>query len=249
MPHSPTPATERRFQGAMSEDYLVVMQGIPHLADMDRQVRKLIEDHPSPEGRRLNVLEIGCGPGRATANILSARTDLDVVAIDNEPTLVLQAKTHLAEAIGRGTLSVVETDALAYLQSLPDGHWDIVVAVLCLHNLESHYRNRVLREIHRTLTGSGLFINADKYPPDDAAEFSRILQDHIRLFFDGIVPSGRLDLLKDVVLHELADFSPQRIMKETESVESMIALGFHDCRFHFRKNFDCVLTARKKREA
>jgi hypothetical protein len=32
--------------------------------------------------------------------------------------------------------------------------------------------------------------------------------------------------LKDTVLRELADFSPQRIMKETESVESMMAQAF-----------------------
>ena len=30
--------SERRFQGKISADYLLVMQGIPHLAEIDEQV-------------------------------------------------------------------------------------------------------------------------------------------------------------------------------------------------------------------
>jgi hypothetical protein len=31
-------AGERRFQGMMSEDYPIVMRGIPHLAEIDQKV-------------------------------------------------------------------------------------------------------------------------------------------------------------------------------------------------------------------
>lgn len=239
-------AGERRFQGHMSEEYLIVMQGIPHLAEMDRHVQEAIIGYRgSEENQPLKVLEVGCGPGRATAKIIASRPGLNLVAIDSEPKLAVQARRYLSEAVDDGILSIVEADALAYLQTSPDNHFDIVVEVLCLHNLELDYRNQVLQEIYRTLKPGGLLIAADKFPPDDPMMFSKLLQDHIGLFVDGIAPSGRFDLLKEVVLHELADFSPERIMKKQESLQIMMNLGFQNCRFIFRRNFDCVFLANK----
>lgn len=233
--------SERRFQGKISADYLLVMQGIPHLPEIDREVISAIRDFrsPAPAGK-LNVLEIGCGSGRATAKLLASRPDLNLTAVDNEPQLLNQTRQNLQNEIKQGKLALVESDALAYLQSVGSGHFDIVASVMALHNFERTYRNRALREIYRILKPGGLFVNGDKYPPDDPAEFYRMLPLHLAPFFDVLGPAGRADLLKEVVMHELADLAPDRVMKENEFLREASEIGYGGCKFTCRKNYDVV---------
>jgi ubiquinone/menaquinone biosynthesis C-methylase UbiE len=234
-------ASERRFQGKISADYLLVMQGIQHLAGIDREVVNAICGFKSPNAlNTLKGLEIGCGSGRATAKLLAARPDINLNAVDNEPQLLVQARQNLQDEIKQGKLALVESDALAYLQSIGNSHFDIVASVMALHNFERTYRNRVLREIHRILKSGGLFVNGDKYPPDDPTEFYRILPLHLAPFFDVLGSAGKVDLLKEVVLHELADFAPDRVMKENEFLREVSEIGFGGCKFTCRKNFDAV---------
>ena len=121
-----------------------------------------------------------------------------------------------------------------------DGRFDIVALVMALHNFERTYRNRALREIHRILKPGGLFVNGDKYPPDDPAEFYRMLPLHLAPFFDVLGPAGRADLLQEVVMHELADLAPDRVMKENESLREASEIGFSGCQFTGRTYYDAV---------
>ena len=238
--------SERRFQGKISADYELVMRGIPHLSAIDEQLVSAIRAYtPAAPTIRLNVLEIGCGSGRATTKFLSSRTDIKLVAVDNEPEMLAQAEQSLRNEIKQNKLELVQSDALAYLKSVGDGYFDIVASVMALHNFERSYRSRVLREIHRVLKPGGLFINGDKYPPDDPAEFYRILPLHLAPFFDTLGPASRADLLKEVVLHELADLAPERIMKENEFSREVSEIGYGGCKFTYRKNFDAVFYGHK----
>ena len=233
--------SERRFQGKISADYELVMRGIPHLSEIDEQIINAIRAYtPAVPAPRLNVLEIGCGSGRATTKFLSSRTDIKLIAIDNEPEMLAQAEQSLRDEIKQHKLELVQRDALAYLKSVGDGHFDIVASVMALHNFERSYRSRVLREIHRILKPGGLFVNGDKYPPDDTAEFYRLLPLHLAPFFDTLGPAGRADLLKEAVLHELADLAPDRVMKENEFLREVSEIGYSGCKFICRKNFDTV---------
>ena len=238
--------SERRFQGKISADYELVMRGIPHLPEIDEQVINAIRAYtPAVPAPRLNVLEIGCGSGRATTKFLPSRPDIKLVAIDNEPEMLAQAEQSLRNEIKQNKLELVQSDALAYLKSVGDGYFDIVASVMALHNFERSYRSRVLREIHRVLKPGGLFINGDKYPPDDSAEFYRILPLHLAPFFDVLGPTGRAGLLKEVVLHELADLAPDRVMKEGEFMREVLEIGYSGCKFTCRKNFDAVFHGHK----
>ena len=113
--------SERRFQGKISADYEFVMQGIPHLSAIDEQLVNAIRAYtPAVPAPRLNVLEIGCGSGRATTRFLSSRPDIKLVAIDNEPEMLAQAEQSLRDEIKQNTLELVQRDALAYLQSVAE---------------------------------------------------------------------------------------------------------------------------------
>jgi tRNA (cmo5U34)-methyltransferase len=239
-------AGERRFQGMMSEDYRIVMMGIPHLAEIDQKVVEAIYDYnPVNLQDPLKVLEIGCGNGRATAKIVSSRPDIRLIGIDNEPEFVKQAQHTLWEAIEK-VLTIIESDALAYLRSVSENCFDIVVSVLTLRNFLGSCRNEVLTTIFRALKPQGLFVNGDKYPPDDPFEFYEVLQEHMAPFLDVLGSHGRFDLLKRLVLHELADFAPDRIMKEKDSLRTMSEIGYCECKIVYRKNCDAVLLGYKR---
>ena len=113
--------SERRFRGKISADYEIVMRGIPHLPEIDEQLVSTIRAHtPAAPTTCLNVLEIGCGSGRATTKFLSSRPDIKLVAIDNEPEMLAQAEQSLRDEIKQNTLELVQRDALAYLQSVAE---------------------------------------------------------------------------------------------------------------------------------
>ncbi len=236
---------ERRFQGEISADYALVMAGIPHLGEMDRVVADVIRQYATTSGGRLRALEIGCGSGRATEKILATRTDIHLTAIDNEPAMIGQARQNLQAAVDRQQLAFVESDALTYLKSAGAGVFDMVVSVLALHNFQRPYRDDVLGEIRRVLKPRGVFVNADKYVPDDPDEFLRALAGHFTPFLDAFGAAGRMDLLREVMLHEFGDLSPERISKADESLRRMAALGYRDCRLLYRQHLDGVLVGYK----
>jgi hypothetical protein len=65
-------------------------------------------------------------------------------------------------------------------------------------------------------------------------------------FLDALGSPGRFDRLRELVLHELADFAPDRIMKERDSLRTMSEIGYCGCKFVYRKNFDAVLLGYKR---
>lgn len=66
------------------------------------------------------VLEIGFGMGEATALMAAADPDTDVLAVEVHPAGVMALLRRL-EAAQLGNVRVVEGDALAVLQALPEG--------------------------------------------------------------------------------------------------------------------------------
>jgi hypothetical protein len=102
----------------------------------------------------------------------------------------------------------------------------------------------VLREAFRVLAPGGLFVNADKYAPDGQARFDA-LGEQLGRFFDAFLPLGKYELLRDWVLHNVADQAPDRVMTEKQAWADMAALGFVDLRVSERHNMEAVLTARK----
>jgi SAM-dependent methyltransferase len=219
---------ERRFRGAMSEDYLLVRGAVPAFDEFQRLVAEAVAAHPSPGPTApLRVLDIGCGDGVTAGAILSRRPDALLTALDSEEAMAARAAENLAGFIRQGRCRVVLDDALAHVQELPDSSFDVVASALALHNLPRGYRHALHRQVHRVLRPGGLFANADKYARDDGQRFER-LRRTLEGFFDSLVPLGKLDLLRACVLHEVADEEPQRIMWETEAVSELAGIGFHN---------------------
>jgi len=244
---SPDAASEKRFSGALSDDYPLWRLARPFLSEVHgvvtEELTKFTADRPAP----VRGLDIGVGDGAIT-KLLLVNPKLEMVGVDNEPKMIAQAQEVLQSAVEGGRLKIVLDDALSFLAGLPAGSIDIAASGYVLHNVPEDYRDRVYGEIFRVLAPCGLFVNADKYAQSGQAH-REALRWQLGLFFDVLVPRQQYDLLRDWVLHYVEDEAPGRIMQETDAIARLKGLGFKDVEIVYRQHMDAVLVARKPGDA
>jgi len=240
---SPDKEGERRFGGALSDDYPLWRLARPFLGEVhgivSAELAKFAHDRASP----LRALDIGMGDGAIT-RLLLAEPKLEVTGVDNEPKMIAQAEKALHGALESGRLKIVLEDALGFLAALSAETIDIAASGYVLHNLTEDYRDQVYSEIFRVLRPGGLLVNADKYAQEGQAHRDA-LRWQLGLFFDVLAPRQKYDLLRDWVLHYVEDEMPGRVMPEADAVARLARAGFIDETIVYRNHMDAVLVARK----
>ena len=236
-------STERRFKGTLTSEYelfKLVRLDAPVLAvKIAQAIRRF---RPARKTALLDGLELGFGSGETTKIILSARSDLRLTALDNEPQFLPKARRALRNALRADRLQLVTADILSFLRKLPAKRFDFVAASATLHNFPAAYRQAVLTELARVLKAGALFINCDKYAQAGAAH-RRAVQKRLGRYFNVAVPRRRFGFLKSAVLHYMEDETPGRRMSEKESVAAMRALGFSRIRLVCRRDMMAILVA------
>ena len=101
------------------------------------------------------VLELGIGTGETARRLLEAYPDAEVIGLDATPEMVFSARELVADV------------RLARMEDpLPDGPWDLVIAVLAVHHLPAERKQdlfRRVREQSRALV-LGDIVKADPQP-------------------------------------------------------------------------------------
>jgi tRNA (cmo5U34)-methyltransferase len=88
---------------------------------------------PFPPAR---VLELGIGTGETARRLLDAYPDAEVTGLDSSPDMVYRARELGIEA------------RLARMEDpLPDGPWDLVIAVLSVHHLTADRKQDLFRRV------------------------------------------------------------------------------------------------------
>jgi ubiquinone/menaquinone biosynthesis C-methylase UbiE len=236
---------EYRFQGAMSEEYRWIQLAIPGFEALQASVGHVIAGYEPLGGAQIiEVLEIGCGDGVTSATILGSRKDCVLTALDSEANMIAQASANLRDYVHGDRCRLVLTDALTHLKTLPPRSVDVVASALCLHNMQQSYRASLYAQIFRLLKLGGQFVNADKYAANEAQRFDAL---HLSLakLFEVLVPLGKLNLLRECVLHNVADQEPDRVMWEEETEQILLRLGFSSVEIPYRDNLQAVLVATK----
>lgn len=109
------------------------------------------------EGTNLgdHVLEVGAGPGAATAELARRARRVTSLEYSHEFCVALRAKTGAAGTLG--AREIVQADA----STLPfaDGTFSGAIAVLVIHHLRSvGAQDRAFGEIYRVLRPGGIFV-------------------------------------------------------------------------------------------
>ena len=119
-----------------------------------------------PEFRPRRILDIGCTVGHSTLPYVDAYGDAEVYAVDLGAPVLRYAHAR-AEALGK---AVHFSQQNAEHTSFPDGHFDLIVSHIVLHELAPAALRNVLAECHRLLAPEGLMIHAD-FPGYSGVDF------------------------------------------------------------------------------
>ena len=113
------------------ESYLELIRSeVPRYDELQEQTVHAV---PFPPER---VLELGMGTGETTRRLIDAYPDAWVVGLDSSPEMVFRA---------RETYDDVQ---LARMEDpLPDGPWDLVIAVLSVHHLTDEQKQNLFRRV------------------------------------------------------------------------------------------------------
>ncbi len=110
----------------------------------------------------LRVLDLGCGSGASSRALLDAWSssggsvdDLTVTGVDASEGMVAQARGKAWPP----SVALVVSDAVAYLESLPSGSVDGVLAAYLLRNVPD--RDRLVGEVARVLRPGGAIVIHD----------------------------------------------------------------------------------------
>ncbi|MGR8940767.1 MAG: methyltransferase domain-containing protein [Gammaproteobacteria bacterium] len=239
-------AAEQLFEGPIAEEYGFLALICPPAAEMSCRVGDFVGAWVPPyPATTLKLLEIGGGTGITTACLLASREAMQVESVDNAPAMQAQARQNLAPVLAEGRLRLIESDALSYLQGVPDHSIDIVASAYTLHNFLSGYRRRVLEEILRVLKPGGLFVNGDRYAVDDPGEHLKNTQEEVKGYFRAFTEMNRPDLLEQWILHLFSDESEEHIMRLRPAMDAMTDIGFQNISLHFRLGVNALISAVK----
>lgn len=113
------------------ETYLEhIRSEVPRYDELQEQAVAAI---PFPPER---VLELGMGTGETTRRLIEAHPDAWVIGLDSSPDMVFRARTMYDDV------------QLARMEDpLPDGPWDLVIAVLAIHHLTSEQKQALFRRV------------------------------------------------------------------------------------------------------
>ena len=241
---SNTTPYDAMFSTVIGKEYEMLQLICPIAPVMSHLVGSTVSAIPDTE-ETLQVVELGGGTGITTLALLSGKSNLHILSVDNEPTMQDQAKQHLKKWVDEGQLSFSSDDALSALQTLADDSIDVVASAYTLHNFLNSYREQVLKEIFRVLKPNGQFINGDRYALNDIRQHTRLTQEEVAQYFKVLTEINRNDLLEQWIVHLFNDESEDHVMRESVALHQLQEAGFVRIKISDRKGVNALVTAIK----
>lgn len=235
----------KRFRVLGNRDYELRYLAMDYAQEFQQTIRIALKNiaYELPDAKELRVLEAGSGSGITTLEILEADPRIKVIACDNEPKMMEQAKLVLSDLSER--IEFMEGDILSTLKNIESESLDAFASALTVHNFLDAYRMEVFQEITRALKKGGLFVNADKYAFDDLNKHLNSLDEQIKSFDVFDHPDiNRPDVKKGWTEHYHQDELTK--ITEGEQIKILEDLGYEDIKVVFRQSMEATITARKK---
>lgn len=187
----------------------------PYNDDMGRSVCNYIKRNLS-NFKPQRILDMGCTVGHSTLPYKELFPDTEVWAIDVAEPQVRYAHARAGAMnldVNFGVMNAEKTD-------FPDGHFDLVVSHILLHETSGKAMPKVFAECHRLLRPGGYMIHADLPPFDLMDPFTQFILDN-ETYFNNEPFWGAMRDLDQVALAKEAGFPAETIRFDTAPMAVM----------------------------
>ena len=121
-------------------------------------------------GKYNRVLDLGCGDGILTHELLNSDDSLSAILIDPSEDMLQKAKDRFAHVSGVQFIRSSFQELVS--ADLPLPFFNLAVSSLAIHHLDFHEKKRLFRYIYRHLADGGYFVNIDiVLSPTQSLEF------------------------------------------------------------------------------
>lgn len=113
---------------------------------------------------RPKVLDLGCGYGDVTAEVLKMKPEASVCLVDFSDEMIRLSSERFKN---NPKIRIIKHDLNNGITDTAVGkEFDVVVSCFALHHIELTYRVKLYSEIKKALKQDGLFINGDRFKED-----------------------------------------------------------------------------------
>ena len=113
--------------------------------------------------KNIRVLDLGCGDGIVTANILDADNSISATLVDASGDMLEKARERLK---GFEEIDFIKASFQEIMENgLPERGYDIVVSSMAIHHLTMDEKKKFFKAINAHLLPDGQFINIDVVLP------------------------------------------------------------------------------------
>jgi ubiquinone/menaquinone biosynthesis C-methylase UbiE len=145
----------------------------PNNDDMGRSVVNYLKRN-MPDFAPRRILDMGCTVGHSTLPYKELFPEAEVWGIDVGGPCVRYAHARAAAMGFEVNFAQMNAEATTF----PDGHFDLVVSHILLHETSGKAMPRIFAEAHRVLAPGGLMIHADLPPFDLMDPFTQFILDN-----------------------------------------------------------------------
>ena len=111
------------------------------------------------EKKDIQTLDIGCGDGVLTEELLGKDKTIIATLVDGSLTMLQKARERLTAYSGINFIQASFQDLLT--GAIPLGHFDLCVSSFAIHHLEMEGKKNLYRYIYGHLNAEGHFVNID----------------------------------------------------------------------------------------
>lgn len=139
--------------------YLERREALVPLLDMQEGVvQRLLERHPHPVGR---FLDVGAGDGGMSALVFAVSRQAHGVLVDNSEPMLARVGERFTDGDVHWQTMRADLDDPAWLAPIAAGQFDLVISGLAIHHLPSQRKRELYAEVFELLAPGGLFVNMD----------------------------------------------------------------------------------------
>jgi tRNA (cmo5U34)-methyltransferase len=238
------------------EDYKIFTESCSHFQEIQQALGNSIRDYAATLTKpKIGALEIGCGYGDTTVQILNADPRIVLSVSEIDPEMITKTSNRIdEEGLICPNVCFYDKSILESCNPWPTG-FDMVASGYTIHNFPDKgpgSKQEYYAGIAEMLKPGGFFGIADKCSYGDGSQYRESLARKMSDFAEYVlsqredIPLGiRKRALERWMNHLLLDYEPGRLTHEETVHQQLAEVGFTDIKTVFRKETAAVITALK----